>query len=407
MSKHKFFYEAIECNTGNKLNGYMLASNEVEVYKQLKLDGYVAVRISYNDLYSFWQNIRGRFANKNLNAQAIIILCRQLSVMLESGMNIIEALENLLNNSKHKAMQDFLQETVSKLREGKNLTAIWQTKVLPPYMISSLTIAETTGILAQTLSEVADYLEQREDERQKLRQICIYPVFLLGILFVIANIMIFWVLPTFAEVFARMNLDLPLLTRLILTVGLCLQQNYLYILFACIFGIGLFWRCFQSRVFKFKCYKFLLSLPIFGDFCEKLYLMRISRQLRFLLMSGISIDEALQIILKSTTNEYMEKALQRVIAHLKQGFSLYSACKRLQLKNYIFAELINVGEQTGMLTKSLQYSDAFFAKELDKFMQNFTKILEPALMIVIGLIVGVFVMAIVLPMFQIANSVAL
>lgn len=385
----------------------MLADNEQTVFKNLKKDNYIAVRICHNDLYSFWQNIKELYTAKTLKSQAIILLCRQIAIMLEAGKNISEALENLLNNSKNEVMQNFLQQTVNKLREGKSLTDIWQTKILPPYMISSLAIAESTGMLAQTLAEVAEYLEQQQDERQKLRQICIYPAFLLGLLFIIANIMVFWVLPTFAEVFSRMNLDLPLITRVILMVGLFLQQNYMYVVSAFIVAGCFFWRCWQSKIFRLKCYTYLLTIPIYGDFCEKLYLMRLSRQLSFLLISGIGIDEALQLILKGTRNAYVEKALQRVLMQLKQGFSLYTACKRLHIRNYIFVELVNVGEQTGMLIKSLQYCDKFLAQEIDKFVQNFTKILEPVLMIIIGLIVGIFVMAIVLPMFQIANNVAM
>lgn len=400
----KFFYEARDRQTGNLFKGYMLAENEQEVVAHLQKDMYIILINSHN-FYSLKESLKTR--PSDLSRKNIIILCQQLSIMLEAGMNIIEALENLMNNSEDKTMRLFLEQTVNKLREGNSLSAIWKTKVLPPYLVSSLGIAEFTGMLAQTLAETADYLQQIEDERQKLRQICIYPIFLGSILFIVSNIMIFWVLPAFADVFSRMNLTLPLITRVILNTGLWLQQNYLLILICILMGIGLLLNCWRTKLFRLKCYKLLLKIPIYGAFWEKIYLMRVSRQLSFLLQSGISIDEGLQIILQGTHNEYVQKALHKVIDYLKQGFSLYSACKQLNLRNYIFVELINVGEQTGMLAKTLRYNDEFLAKEVDKFIQDFTKLLEPTLMIVMGLIVGIFVMAIVLPLFEIANNVGM
>lgn len=348
-----------------------------------------------------------KFTQDKLSTKALIILCKHLAIMLEAGMNIIDALHSLSQNSQDKYTKLFLKQTIQKLTTGSSLSTAWQDKNLPPYLLSSLYIAEATGMLPHALQETANYLAKSEDERQRLKQISIYPCFLVAMLSVVSSIMIFWVLPAFAEVFMRMNMDLPLLTKIILYGGQFLQQYYLGILLGILIGIGGFIKCWQGKLFRLNCYKLVLKIPIWGTFWERVYLMQLSRQLHFLLANGISLDEALRLIKQSCSNEYVEQALQKILIYLNQGYSLYRACQQINLRNYIFKELINVGEQTGMLVNTLQYSDKFFTQEVNKFMREFTQIIEPVLLIIMGLIVGTFVMAIVLPLFQIANSVGM
>ena len=138
-----------------------------------------------------------------------------------------------------------------------------------------------------------------------------------------------------------------------------------------------------------------------------MYLVQINRQLEFLIGSGIDIDESIAVILTGINNAYWRKILQAVQSGLRQGFSLYTAFGNAGLSNTIFAELINVGEQTGMLLQTLHYSSLFLSRETDNFINEFTKLLEPVLMMVVGLIVGAFVMAIVLPLFEMSSSIGL
>ena len=405
----EFFYEVRDAVTGNLLKGCFKAENKADVVAYLKQEQYLIISINHHDFVSFKQKLRRKMQHERLGSAQIILLCRQLAIMLQAGIGIVEALTVLERNTPHKHLRKFLAETARQLKEGASLTEIWQNKTdfIPLELFNALNIAENTGMLPTALNQSADFLEKNYVQKQKIKQICIYPACLLALLLVIVNIMILFVLPTFADIFQRMNLTLPLITQLIFSVGLFIKDNYTAILLVDITAVIILRGLWQKDDLQRRFYECILKIPCIGDFCRNLYLVQINRQLEFLIGSGIDIDESIAVILAGMNNAYWRKILQAVQSGLRQGFSLYTAFGNAGLSNTIFTELINVGEQTGMLLQTLHYSSLFLSRETDNFINEFTKLLEPVLMMVVGLIVGAFVMAIVLPLFEMSSSIGL
>lgn len=405
----EFFYEVRDAVTGNLLKGCFKAESKTDVVSYLKQQQYLIISINHRDFVSLKQKLRYKIQHERLESAQIILICRQLAIMLQAGIGIVEALTVLERNTQNKYLQKFLLETTIKLKEGSSLTEIWRNKTeyIPLELVNSLNVAENTGMLSTALNQSADFLEKIYEQKQKLKQICIYPVCLMLLLFVIVNIMILFVLPTFADIFQRMNVTLPLITQVIFSAGLFVKDNYMVILLTGIMVAVILYRVWQKDSIQCKFYKYILQVPFIGDFLQNLYLGQINRQLEFLIGSGIDIDESMAIIMAGVNNAYWRKILQSVQSGLRQGFSLYTAFCNAGLKNTIFAELVNVGEQTGMLLQTLHYSNLFLSRETDNFVSEFMKLLEPVLMIVVGLIVGIFVMAIVLPLFEISSSIGL
>ena len=405
----KFFYKARDSATGSVVKGCFKADCKAEVAEYLKQEQYLIISINHNDFISLKQSLLQKLNKEKIKTRDLIILCRQLSIMLEAGINIIEAILILQQNCSNKNMQKFLVFTTAKLKEGNSFTDIWRQKanILPAYLLNSLNAAENTGMLPSALSLSADFLEKLDDERQKIRQICIYPAFLLLILFAVLNIMILFVLPAFADVFQRMKIPLPFITQLVFSLGLFIKNNYMVL---CVGGLSLgliMAKCWQKDIVKYEFYKYVLRLPFIGDFMQKLFLLQINRQLEFLIGSGIDIDESFSIMIAGFNNSYLNKLLKSIQYSLRQGFSLYTSFKNTHLNNSIFMELINVGEQTGMLKETLHYNNVFLSKDVDNFIDEFTKFLEPILMIVVGAVVGVFVIAIILPLFEMSSNIGL
>ena len=405
----EFFYKARDSVTGNVIKGCFKADCKAEVAAYLKQEQYLVISINHNDFISLKQSLLQKINKEKIKTRDLIILCRQLAIMLEAGINIIEAILILQQNSSNKNMQKFLVFTTDKLKEGNTLTDIWRQKanILPAYLLNSLNAAENTGMLPSAFSLSADFLEKLDDERQKIRQICIYPAFLLLILFAVLNIMILFVLPAFADVFQRMNLPLPFITQLVFSLGLFIKNNYMVL---CVGGLSLgliMAKCWQKDIVKYEFYKYVLRLPFIGDFMQKLFLLQINRQLEFLIGSGIDIDESFSIMIAGFNNSYLNKLLKSIQYSLRQGFSLYTSFKNTHLNNSAFMELINVGEQTGMLKETLHYNNVFLSKDVDNFIDEFTKFLEPILMIVVGAVVAVFVIAIILPLFEMSSNIGL
>lgn len=404
----KFFYRVREIESGNLLEGYIKAKNKQEAVLYLKREQYLIIELKNYDVNAFRKSVAQYWQMRKINTEFLVILCRELAILINSGINIIEAFKIIQENTKDKVKISFLNRTLQKLSEGNSLSQIWQKeKFIPAYMISSLIVAEHTGLLAKNLNEVADYLSKIQEEKKKLMQISIYPAFLLMMLIAITSIMLFWVLPTFADIFQKMHVELPLLTRMILSLGNFVKHDYMYLFGALIICLGVAVKLWKQENVRYKILKYVFTSYGIGDFLIKLYLLKISRQLNFLLSSGIGINESLNIIIANLNNIYMEKQMKIVQRNIQAGFSLCKAFKQTGIYNSIFLGLLNVGEQTGMLAENLSYIVNFLEKDIDRFIMLFMKLLEPMLMLAVGMIVGTFVLAIILPLFEIANGIGL
>ncbi|MBM6747738.1 MULTISPECIES: type II secretion system F family protein [Megamonas] len=404
----KFFYIARDYQQGNLIKGSLVANNKLEVIDYLRREQYLIIAIHNNDIYSIKEYIKSIGKDEKITNKQVILLCQQLSIILESGIDIIEALKIVKNNLRDKNIKNFIEKTIIGLNEGENLSAIWQKNFnLPAYLISSINIAEHTGLLAEALKDTGIFLAKEYELKQKLRQICIYPVFLLCVLAIVIMLMIFLVIPAFADIFQRMHIDLPYLTATILSIGLNIKAHFiklctfLLIIFIAIILVG------QKDKLRLIFLQYILKLPVFGDFLRKFYLVNIVNQLIFLLGSGISIDEALNIMLNSNHNILVQDNLKTVQNLVKQGFSLADAFAKVSLSVNILQEFIDIGEKTGMLKDILSYLVSFWEKELDNTIKICLQLLEPILMISVGFIVGVFIIAIIMPLFDLVNNIGL
>ena len=404
----KFFYIARDYQQGNLIKGSLVANNKLEVIDYLRREQYLIIAIHNNDIYSIKEYIKSIGKDEKITNKQVILLCQLLSIILESGIDIIEALKIVKNNLRDKNIKNFIEKTIIGLNEGENLSAIWQKNFnLPAYLISSINIAEYTGLLAEALKDTGVFLAKEYELKQKLRQICIYPVFLLCVLAIVIMLMIFLVIPAFADIFQRMHIDLPYLTATILSIGLNIKSHFiklctsLLMIFIAIILVG------QKDKLRLIFLQYILKLPVFGDFLRKFYLVNIVNQLIFLLRSGISIDEALNIMLNSNHNILVQDNLKTVQNLVKQGFSLADAFAKVSLNVNILQEFIDIGEKTGMLNDILSYLVSFWEKELDNTIKICLQLLEPILMISVGFIAGVFIIAIIMPLFDLVNNIGL
>lgn len=403
----KFFYEARDYRSGNLIKGSLVANSKLEVIDYLKHEQYLIIAIHNNDIYSIKEYIQSIGKDKNITQKDIILLCQQLAIILESGIDIIEALQIVQHNLQDKMMKIFIEKTIIGLKEGASLSSIWQEFNLPAYLVSSVQIAEHTGLLANALKDTGEFLAKQYELKQKIRQICIYPLCLLFILCIVIGLMIFLVIPAFADIFQRMHIDLPYLTAVILSIGLNVKSHFLKLCIVLMFIFISIMILNQKDDFKLKSKKFFLQLPLIGDFLKKYYLLNIVHQLAFLLNSGISIDETLNIMLASNKNILIQDSLKSVQNLIIQGFSLANSFAKVSLNLNILQEFIDIGEKSGMLKEMLSYLIVFWEKEIDNTIKICLQMLEPILIVSVGVIVGIFVIAIIMPLFDLINNIGM
>lgn len=403
----KIFYEARDYRSGNLIKGSLVANSKLEVIDYLKHEQYLIIAIHNNDIYSIKEYIQNIGKDKNITQKDIILLCQQLAIILESGIDIIEALQIVQHNLQDKMMKTFIEKTIMGLKEGSSLSSIWQKFSLPAYLVSSVQIAEHTGLLANALKDTGEFLAKQYELKQKIRQICIYPLCLLFILCIVIGLMIFLVIPAFADIFQRMYIDLPYLTAVILSIGLNVKSHFLKLCIVLMFIFISIMILNQKDDFKLKSKKIFLQLPLIGDFLKKYYLLNIVHQLAFLLNSGISIDETLNIMLASNKNILIQDSLKSVQNLIIQGFSLANSFAKVSLNLNILQEFIDIGEKSGMLKEMLSYLIVFWEKEIDNTIKICLQMLEPVLMVSVGVIVGIFVIAIIMPLFDLINNIGM
>lgn len=403
----KFFYEARDYRSGNLIKGSLVANSKLEVIDYLKHEQYLIIAIHNNNIYSIKEYIQSIGKDKNITQKDIILLCQQLAIILESGIDIIEALQIVQHNLQDKMMKTFIEKTIMGLKEGSSLSSIWQEFNLPAYLVSSVQIAEHTGLLANALKDTGEFLAKQYELKQKVRQICIYPLCLLFILCIVIGLMIFLVIPAFADIFQRMHIDLPYLTAVILSISLNVKSHFLKLCIVLMFIFISIMILNQKDDFKLKSKKIFLQLPLIGDFLKKYYLLNIVHQLAFLLNSGISIDETLNIMLASNKNILIQDSLKSVQNLIIQGFSLANSFAKVSLNLNILQEFIDIGEKSGMLKEMLSYLIVFWEKEIDNTIKICLQMLEPVLMVSVGVIVGIFVIAIIMPLFDLINNIGM
>lgn len=404
----RYFYIARDNQSGNLIKGSMVTTTKLEVINYLKKEQYLIIAIHNNDIYSIKELVKSLWKRQRISTKQIIILCQQLSIMLEAGLEIIDALKLVNNNLSNKHLNYFITKTIEGLNVGESLADIWQREVsLPRYLVNSINIAEHTGLLAIALNEAKRFLTKQYALKCKVEQIMVYPLFLLIVLAIVVSLIIGIVIPAFADIFQRLNVPLPWLTQMILNLGLNFRLYLWEIsIFVIVFIVGFKFleRKNNIRLSLIKC---SLKLPIIGRFICKLYLLKLLYQLVFLLNSGISIGDSLEIILQGENNLLVKDSLRQVHKLINQGCSLASAFAKVPLNINILQEFMIIGEQTGMLTKMLAYLINFWEEEIDNIIKLFTQLLEPILMIVVGCIIGIFILAIILPLLDLVANIGM
>lgn len=405
---NRYFYIARDNQSGNLVKGSMVATTKLEMINYLKKEQYLIIAIHNNDIYSIKELVKSLWGKQRISTKEIIILCQQLSIILEAGLEIIDALKLVNNNLNNKRLNYFITKTIKGLNIGESLADIWQREfTLPRYLINSINVAEHTGLLAKALNEAKRFLSKQYALKRKIEQIMVYPLFLLTVLAIVVSLIIGIVIPAFADIFQRLNVPLPWLTQMILNLGLNFRA-YLWeisiFVIVCMAGLVFLGQKDSIRLSLFKC---SLNLPIIGRFICKLYLLKFLYQLVFLLNSGISIGDSLEIILQGENNLLVQDSLKQVYKLINQGCSLASAFAKVPLSMDILQEFMIIGEQTGMLVKMLTYLISFWEEEIDNVIKLFTQLLEPVLMMVVGGIIGIFVLAIILPLLDLVANIGM
>ncbi len=380
---------------GRKLQGVLRAKSEMDLIRQLQLKGYTITAIKEK------QSQASRYARK-IPAKDVAIMCRQLSTTLRVGIPIIEGIKKISKESGNARLKSVLDQAVNDLSSGMTLSATFakHTGSFPSLLVKMLQVAEASGNLEHVLHLLSDTFRKEYLIMKKIKGAFIYPVFVLSFALIVVNLLMIYTLPVFQNMFADADAALPWITKTLLY----LQQFFArYGLFTVMGIILLFialakWFTTENGR-RFRDYV-LLHLPLVAKFVKKVETYRFSQTLRDLYASGIPIEKALQITSEVAGNKYFSEAISHARDAVRRGKQMSETLIQSPLFPDLLISMVKVGEETGELETLLQEVSEYMQNELEEEINQLVALIEPTLIILVGIMVAAMMAAIIIPMYD-------
>jgi type IV pilus assembly protein PilC len=358
---------------------------------------------------------KGKFFSFNIqlggvSTRELVVFTRQLATMIDAGLPLVKSLEVLSsqqNNAKFKNIISLVKEEVESGSAFADALSK-HPKAFDSLYVNMARAGEAGGVLDVVLLRLAIYLEKIEAIRRRVKGALIYPAIVILVAILVLSLVIIFVVPTFAEVFKDLGTTLPTLTQYVINISFFARNNILYIIgsiiLISIFIILLYRRSIRvRRIFDY----FLLKLWIVGDLRLKIIIARFSRTLATLIAGGIPILDGLEITSKASGNIVVQEAILEARKSVSEGQTLAQPLSiRPQIFTPMVVQMISVGEQTGGLEEMLNKIGDFYDDEVDVAIAALMSALEPAIIVFLGVTVGVIVIAMYLPMFKLISTLA-
>ncbi|MCJ7748762.1 MAG: type II secretion system F family protein [Desulfobacterales bacterium] len=344
---------------------------------------------------------------KKVKQRSIAIFTRQLATMIDAGLPLVQSLEILASQQEDKVFKEIIRGIREDVEAGSTFAgALKKHPVTFNELYTNLVVAgEEGGILDTILNRLCTYIEKAESLKKKVKSALVYPATIVGVAVIVVMILMLLVIPVFETMFKSAGQSLPLPT--LITLGLSkLIQKYIFIIIpGLILCFYLFRKYYQTEKGKALFDMILLKLPVFGPLFQKIAVARFSRTLGTLVSSGVPILDGLNIVSKTAGNKTIETAIQNARASIREGETISEPLGRSGNFPPMVIQMISVGESTGALDSMLSKIADFYEEEVDVAVGNLTSLLEPLLMVFLGLVIGGVVISMYLPIFNMASAV--
>jgi type IV pilus assembly protein PilC len=344
---------------------------------------------------------------KTVKRKEVMHFSRQLSVFVEAGIPIMEALEVISEETSDKLLKRVLLDMIVQLREGDTFAdaAAAHPEAFPKYYIAVLESAELTGTLDKVLEELAEYIEREIDARSQITSALIYPAVVAVLAVVTIIILATFVLPRFRTFFQSLNAKLPLPTRMLLSVS-GFVSTWWYVILAVILGSAIgFVAMRRSTTGRAWLDRVILKLPVAGSLVQAAIVERVCRVLASLVTAGVDLPRAMAVTADASNNAVYNEGINHIRDQMMEGSGLAEPLAETGLFPAAARQMFRVGEETGTLDKQLETAAAFYHRELELKVKHFTSLFEPAVIIFMGLIVGFVAVAMVSAMYGIYKQV--
>ena len=344
---------------------------------------------------------------KKVNQRSIAIFTRQLATMIDAGLPLVQSLEILATQQDNKVFQNIIRQIREDVEGGSTFAgALKKHSGVFDELYTNLVVAgEEGGILDTILTRLANYIEKAEALKKKVKSALVYPATIVGVAVIVVMILMIFVIPVFESMFKSAGQNLPLPTLITLTISKLIQKYIIVIIPALILAFYLLKKYYHTDKGKTMVDTLLLKAPVFGPLFQKIAVARFSRTLGTLVSSGVPILDGLNIVSKASGNKRIELAILSARASIREGETISEPLGRSGHFPPMVIQMISVGESTGAIDSMLSKIADFYEDEVDVAVGNLTSLLEPLLMVFLGVVIGGVVISMYLPIFQMASAV--
>ncbi len=344
---------------------------------------------------------------KKVPQRAIAIFTRQLATMIDAGLPLVQSLEILSVQQEHKVFKEIIREIREDVEGGSTFAGALKKhpKTFDDLYTNLVVAGEEGGILDNILLRLAGYIEKAEALKKKVKSAMVYPATIVGVAVIVVMILMIFVIPVFESMFKSAGQTLPLPTLIVITMSKMIKKYVFIVVPALILLFYLFRRYHKTENGRAVIDRLLLKAPVLGPLLQKISVARFSRTLGTLVSSGVPILDGLNIVSKTSGNKTIETAILNARASIREGETIAEPLGRSGMFPPMVIQMISVGESTGALDSMLSKIADFYEEEVDVAVGNLTSLLEPFLMMFLGVVIGGVVISMYLPIFQMASAV--
>jgi len=395
-----FTYTAREAGSGKEIQSSMEASSEQAAIAALLNRNMLVVAIQEK------VGKKGKTSGGSVALADIVVFTRQLATMIDAGLAMVQSLQALAEQTSNKVMRDVIKDVCSRVEGGDNFSDALRKhpKVFDKLFTSMIDAGEKGGLLAEILARVATFMENRQRMNKKIKSAMMYPTVVTCVALGITVFLLVKVVPVFGEIFSGFGKKLPGPTQLLIDVSDFLRSKYGILVFGAIggsvYGFLAYIKTPPGRAFWDNI---RIKLPVFGQLAHKIVVARFARTFASLIRSGVPILEVLNIVANTSGHVGMEKAIRTAATDIEKGDGISTALGKHPIFPVMIIRMLTAGEQTGKIDQMLERVANFLDEEIETTLNGLTSLIEPLLIVFLGVVVGGIVIAMFMPIFKMSE----
>lgn len=396
-----YTFLARDAGTGREIRSALEAPSEQQAIAALLGRNLLVVEIQEKAVR------KGKAGGAGVPLADLVVFTRQLATMIDAGLAMVQSLQALAEQTGNKVMRDVIKDVTQRVESGDSFSQalVKHPKVFNKLYVCMVDAGEKGGLLAEILSRLATFLENTARLRKKVKSAMMYPTVVTFVAITITIFLLVKVVPVFGEIFSGFGAKLPAPTQFLIDLSDWLKHNLIFIIPGAamiVYGWLAYIKTKQGREFWDRT---RIQLPIFGVIAHKICLARFTRTLASLIRSGVPILEVLSIVANTVGNVVMEKAIRVAMSDIEKGDGISNALAKHPVFPVMIIRMMSAGEQTGKIDSMLERIADFLDEEIETTLSGLTSLIEPLLIVFLGVVVGGIVIAMFLPIFKMSEII--